>query len=192
MATYAKRLVLVLVAVSYRRLACVCHTTQVEDWFTLKDTCPYALYDDQSRLYAAVLRMQLRCVPRTTQGGHAHTLPFPRGQPTIPSARRCSRSYRSHRKSASGFEDVDDALTLMKDNPESLYPSDREILWGDASERAACNVTIFVFQAQLFCPLHCVVEETPDQGGRIDTITENNEDARKTRRKRPARASACG
>ncbi|CAM9586597.1 unnamed protein product [Scytosiphon promiscuus] len=32
----------------------------VEDWFTLKDTCPYALYDDQSRLYAAVLRMQLR------------------------------------------------------------------------------------------------------------------------------------
>lgn len=33
----------------------------MEDWFALKDTCPYALYDDQSRLYAAVLRMQLRC-----------------------------------------------------------------------------------------------------------------------------------
>eukprot|EP00903_Cladosiphon_okamuranus_P020640 g18950.t1 len=32
----------------------------VEDWFSLKDTCPYALYDDQSRLYAAILRMQLR------------------------------------------------------------------------------------------------------------------------------------
>ncbi|CAM9637775.1 unnamed protein product, partial [Discosporangium mesarthrocarpum] len=36
----------------------------VEDWFQLKDTCPYALYDDQSRLYAAILRMQLRCVDR--------------------------------------------------------------------------------------------------------------------------------
>ncbi|CAN0119894.1 unnamed protein product [Ectocarpus sp. 12 AP-2014] len=33
----------------------------VEDWFALKDTCPYAMYDDQSRLYAAILRMQLRC-----------------------------------------------------------------------------------------------------------------------------------
>ncbi|CAM9761331.1 unnamed protein product, partial [Ectocarpus sp. 4 AP-2014] len=32
----------------------------VEDWFALKDTCPYAMYDDQSRLYAAILRMQLR------------------------------------------------------------------------------------------------------------------------------------
>ncbi|CAN0553033.1 unnamed protein product, partial [Laminaria digitata] len=32
----------------------------VDDWFSLKDTCPYALYDDQSRLYAAILRMQLK------------------------------------------------------------------------------------------------------------------------------------
>ena len=48
--------------------ACMLSTgTQVEDWFALKDTCPYALYDDQSRLYAAILRMQLRydmlCLP---------------------------------------------------------------------------------------------------------------------------------
>jgi hypothetical protein len=32
----------------------------VQDWFELKDVCPYALYDDQWRLYAALLRMQLR------------------------------------------------------------------------------------------------------------------------------------
>jgi hypothetical protein len=32
----------------------------LDDWFKLKDSCPFALYDDQSRLYAALLRMQLR------------------------------------------------------------------------------------------------------------------------------------
>lgn len=58
--------VLVHLAVSFCGVARVCHP-QVEDWFTLKDTCPYALYDDQSRLYAAVLRMQLRCVRWTTR-----------------------------------------------------------------------------------------------------------------------------
>ena len=42
-------------------LVCCLRRAQVEDWFALKDTCPYAMYDDQSRLYAAVLRMQLRC-----------------------------------------------------------------------------------------------------------------------------------
>lgn len=39
-------------------LAC-CVRKQIDDWFGLKDRCPYALYDDQSRLYAAILRMQL-------------------------------------------------------------------------------------------------------------------------------------
>ncbi|CAM9339605.1 unnamed protein product, partial [Phaeothamnion confervicola] len=32
----------------------------VDDWFSLKDCCPHALYDDQARLYAAVLRMQIK------------------------------------------------------------------------------------------------------------------------------------
>jgi hypothetical protein len=32
----------------------------VQDWFDLKDACPFAKYDDQWRLYAAILRMQLR------------------------------------------------------------------------------------------------------------------------------------
>ncbi|KAG5175134.1 hypothetical protein JKP88DRAFT_265920 [Tribonema minus] len=45
----------------------------VDDWFKLKDSCPFAMYDDQSRLYAALLRMQLRAANVTVDRSRGRT-----------------------------------------------------------------------------------------------------------------------